>query len=62
MVDFESTVRFIPDWFPGAGFKRRAKEVGRELSDIEFVPFNWAKTQIVSNPQLFSLPFSDSTV
>ena len=42
-----STVRFIPDWFPGAYFKRRAKEVGRETSDVEDVPFNWAKTQIV---------------
>ena len=42
-----STVRFIPDWFPGAGFKRRAKEVGRETSIIERVPFDWAKAQIV---------------
>jgi len=25
-------VRHVPDWFPGAGFKRFAK-VGRELSD-----------------------------
>jgi hypothetical protein len=49
MVDFESTVRFIPDWFPGAGFKRRAKEVGQKMSDIERVPFNWAKAQIVSS-------------
>ena len=46
--DIHPTVRFLPDWFPGAGFKRQAKEVGRETSNIDCVPFDWAKTQIVS--------------
>lgn len=46
-VDF-IPVRFVPDWFPGAGFKRLAKQIGKEVGAIERVPFDWAKEQIVS--------------
>jgi len=41
-------VRFLPGWFPGAGFKRFAKNAGKELSRIECIPFDWAKKTIVS--------------
>lgn len=42
------TVRFVPSWFPGAGFKRQAIVWQKRLSEIENTPFNWAKQQIVS--------------
>ena len=41
------TVRFVPSWFPGAGFKRYAKSMEDKLSMFENVPFNWAKENIV---------------
>lgn len=53
-VEFFPILRFIPDWFPGAGFKRRAKEVGRVTSNIECVPFDWAKTQIANDDHVES--------
>ena len=40
-------VRFIPSWFPGAGFKRYARSISKELALFENVPFDWAKKQIV---------------
>jgi len=47
-VEFMPFLRYIPDWFPGAGFKVEAKKVGTELSNIELGPFNWAKEQIMT--------------
>ena len=41
------TVRFVPSWFPGAGFKRYAKSIEKQLSMFENVPFDWAKENIV---------------
>jgi hypothetical protein len=40
-------VRFVPSWFPGAGFKRYAKSITNQLAMFENVPFDWAKKQIV---------------
>ncbi|KAF9461984.1 cytochrome P450 [Collybia nuda] len=53
-VESFPTLRFVPDWFPGAGFKRFAKQIGREVGVIERVPFNWAKEQITSGNYLES--------
>jgi len=47
-VEFMPFLRHVPDWFPGAGFKREAKKSGAELAQIELLPFNWAKKQIMS--------------
>lgn len=40
-------VRFIPSWFPGAGFKRDAQSAGKEMARLEAVPFERATEQIV---------------
>jgi hypothetical protein len=40
-------VRFIPSWFPGAGFKRYARSITTQLARFEDVPFDWAKKRIV---------------
>ena len=43
-------VKYVPAWFPGAGFKRLAqktKELTRKMVDQ---PFNTVKYQVVSCP------------
>ncbi|KAJ3561809.1 hypothetical protein NP233_g9970 [Leucocoprinus birnbaumii] len=45
-VEFLPVLRFIPEWFPGAGFKKLARTVAQDLRQLENVPFNWAKSQV----------------
>jgi len=47
-------VRFVPSWFPGAGFQRVASDLGQKLSRIDAVPFNWVKQQIVGFTRTFA--------
>ncbi|KZT66841.1 cytochrome P450 [Daedalea quercina L-15889] len=35
LVDGFPSLKYIPEWFPGAHFKRRAREVGETISEIE---------------------------
>ncbi|KAF8637282.1 hypothetical protein AX17_002921 [Amanita inopinata Kibby_2008] len=46
LVDIFPILRFVPAWFPGAGFKRKAEEFKREMSLVDVAPFAWAKEQI----------------
>ncbi|KAG1747609.1 cytochrome P450 [Suillus lakei] len=46
LVEVMPSLRFVPSWFPGAGFKRVAFDVGQKLSRLDTIPFNWAKQQI----------------
>ncbi|KAG1840272.1 cytochrome P450 [Suillus subalutaceus] len=39
-------LRFLPSWFPGAGFKRAAIDYGKKLGSLDTIPFNWTKQQI----------------
>ncbi|KAI0047901.1 cytochrome P450 [Auriscalpium vulgare] len=48
MVDAVPAMRHIPDWFPGAYFKRRAHEFREFLSLTDSAPFEWAKTQLAT--------------
>ena len=41
-------VRFIPDWFPGAGFKTQLALWSKTYSDMEDVPLDFVKKQMVS--------------
>ena len=41
-------VRFIPDWFPGAGFKRLPPGTREALAAMRDVPFNDVKRRMVS--------------
>jgi len=41
-------LRFLPSWFPLAGFKRVLKASKKVLDDVEFAPFRWARTKIES--------------
>lgn len=35
-------MRFVPSWFPGAGFKKLGSRVGLLLNQIREVPFGYA--------------------
>ncbi|CAA7259346.1 unnamed protein product [Cyclocybe aegerita] len=45
-VEFFPVLRFVPAWFPGAGFKCLAQQVGQKLSFIEREPLERAKKEI----------------
>jgi len=49
---FRLLVRFLPSWFPGAGFKRHAEYVGREVTRVDNVSFDWSKEKIVCHTRL----------
>jgi len=46
--DVHRTVRYIPDWFPGTGWKAKAKLFGDTLTKMADVPHKFVKDQMVS--------------
>ncbi|KAK0189927.1 cytochrome P450 [Armillaria mellea] len=46
LVDVFPILRFIPDWFPGAVFKRRAKEWHKVVTDMPVMPMAFVKQSI----------------
>lgn len=44
------TVRHIPDWFPFASFKRKAKEWRKSAEYVRDLPFDYVRAQMVSLP------------
>ncbi|KAJ7163786.1 cytochrome P450 [Mycena crocata] len=46
LVDSFPLLRFLPEWFPGGGFKTKAKEWSRTLYEQSLEPHNWVKEQI----------------
>jgi hypothetical protein len=41
-------VRMVPEWFPGAGWKRKAREWRKTVLSATNEPFDWARDQMVS--------------
>jgi hypothetical protein len=39
-------VRYLPDWFPGTGFKRTAREWRETLTDLTERPYAFVKHQM----------------
>lgn len=39
-------VRFLPSWFPGAGFKKKAREWSRQLYSQAFEPHDFVKAEM----------------
>ncbi|KAG9104363.1 hypothetical protein FRC06_003169 [Ceratobasidium sp. 370] len=58
LVNIFPALAYVPEWFPGAGWKRTARE-WREQKDhtIDSI-FNWAKTQVVEWSSLRSITAS----
>ena len=40
-------VRFVPDWLPGAAWKRKVPKYRKTLLDTVNLPYDWVKQQIV---------------
>ena len=41
-------VRYVPDWFPGTGWKVKAKRSAELLNNMATIPYQFAKDQVVS--------------
>ena len=51
-----SPVKYVPSWFPGAGFQKRLKEIAEMSFKVLHPPFEEAKRDVVSAFH-FSSPF-----
>jgi len=52
-------VRHLPEWFPGAGFKKKAKLWSSTLHELVEQPHNYVKEQLVNNIESISQSISD---
>ncbi|KAF9456423.1 cytochrome P450 [Collybia nuda] len=48
LVDYIPIIRFIPSWFPGAGWKKQGEEWRVRLDKLSGVPHAWVKQQMAS--------------
>ena len=48
-------VKYVPEWVPGAGFQRQAREWKAIMDQVTDVPYDFVKGQIVSHSELWSL-------
>lgn len=42
------TVRHVPDWFPGTGWKAKGKQFAELLDEMADIPYQYVKKQMVS--------------
>jgi len=54
-VDLFPFLKYIPSWFPGAGFKKRAKEYTAVVHDLLEIPHNYVISQLDAGTALPSL-------
>ncbi|KAK4545621.1 hypothetical protein LTR36_002574 [Oleoguttula mirabilis] len=54
LVDILPFLEHIPEWMPGAGFKRIARAYRRTAMDVVNVPYAFAKAQMASGKQITS--------
>ncbi|KAK0469989.1 cytochrome P450 [Desarmillaria tabescens] len=45
LVDFLPFLKYVPEWFPGTGFKRVAREGWELAQDLQDKPYAWAKKE-----------------
>ncbi|KAI0267091.1 cytochrome P450 [Gloeopeniophorella convolvens] len=48
LVDAIPALKYIPSWFPGAGFKRYAAQMREDNVNMAEIPFTWAKNAIAT--------------
>ncbi|KAJ3503699.1 hypothetical protein NLJ89_g8317 [Agrocybe chaxingu] len=48
LVDSIPALKYLPDWFPGAGFKRQAKAWSDQLYTQSLEPHDWVKAQMAA--------------
>ncbi|KAL0567928.1 hypothetical protein V5O48_014070 [Marasmius crinis-equi] len=64
LVDAIPILRYLPDWFPGAGFKRQAKIWGEYAYSMSLEPHQWVKNQMekgLAEPSFSSNLMQDGT-
>lgn len=47
LVDLIPALKYVPQWFPGASFKKKAAQWRNELNDFIDLPFNHVKELVV---------------
>ncbi|KAI0267093.1 cytochrome P450 [Gloeopeniophorella convolvens] len=65
LVNDIPALKYIPAWFPGAGFKRYAAKMREDNVNMTEVPFTWAKNAIATGnalPSLVSLNMEGKTL
>ncbi|GJJ05857.1 hypothetical protein Clacol_000044 [Clathrus columnatus] len=45
-VDVLPILKYVPAWFPGAGFQHKAKQLNQYLQDMIHIPFNQVKASM----------------
>ena len=55
LVDLVPSLKYVPSWFPGAGFQRKARYYRETLQNMIDVPFNMVQRQLV-RPTLSPYP------
>ncbi|KAK0242387.1 cytochrome P450 [Armillaria nabsnona] len=58
IVDLVPALRYVPDWFPGAGFKQRAKAWAATLQEMVEQPHNFVKQQVAAGTAVLSFTSS----
>lgn len=46
LVDVLPFLKYVPEWFPGANFKKVAREGWELAQDLQNKPFAWAQQQL----------------
>lgn len=49
LVDVIPALKYVPDWLPGAGFKRKAREWRQLALKMRDTPYEHAKRKVVSH-------------
>ena len=57
LVDFIPILKYVPDWFPGAGFKRKAAHWRRVNAEVAEKPFQFVTEQVVTLSATFFSPY-----
>ncbi|KAF9044314.1 cytochrome P450 [Panaeolus papilionaceus] len=52
LVDLIPALKYVPQWFPGASFKKKAAQWRNELNDFIDLPFNHVKELVDANKAL----------
>ncbi|CAE6435246.1 unnamed protein product [Rhizoctonia solani] len=48
LVNIFPSLSRVPDWFPGTGWKRTAREWGAQKDRSQSIPYEWTKSQMAS--------------
>ena len=59
LVDIIPILRFLPEWFPGAGFKKIARAWRKKTTDMADVPFAYVQAQMVGKSRGLCITSSD---